>query len=279
MRTKKADWRLVAAAQAMRRGEYANEFEAAAAMGKQISQCREVEHWSEKLMQLEQQAAAARDGSAANTAGLLVEAAWISKNIPGIQQVHASELVLSPAKQHGKRTISAVSSTPGGSSCEVSACVKYTPQPADRESENASKRRGDRHRRREERALRSLDLSGSTQQHSTAESARRQAARATAASEMGPPPLLLRLAPTRSPTAPSAWDARPRKFWKSPCPRGTATLASPPLLPSDPSQVVCPLLPKPLHPSPNAILWTLTSASSIGAVVSETPRPIRSTIR
>ena len=89
----------------------------------------------------------------------------------------------------------------------------------------------------------------------------------------------LTLAPTRSPTAPSAWDARPRKFWKSPCPRGTATLASPPLLPSDPSQVVCPLLPKPLHPSPNAILWTLTSASSIGAVVSDTPRPIRSTIR
>ena len=89
----------------------------------------------------------------------------------------------------------------------------------------------------------------------------------------------LTLAPTRSPTAPSAWDARPRNFWESPCPLGTATPASPPLLPSDPSQVECPLLPKPLLPSPNAILWTLTSASPIGALVSDTPRPTRSTIR
>ena len=42
VRTTKADWRLVAAAQAMRRGEYTDEFDAAAAMGKQISQRREV---------------------------------------------------------------------------------------------------------------------------------------------------------------------------------------------------------------------------------------------
>jgi len=52
-----------------------------------------------------------------------------------------------------------------------------------------------------------------------------------------------------------------------------ATPASPPLLPSDPSQVECPLSPKPLLPSPNAILWTLNSASSIGALVRQRHRP------
>ena len=41
IRSKKADWRLVAAAQAIRRGEFKDEFEAAAAMGKSISRRRE----------------------------------------------------------------------------------------------------------------------------------------------------------------------------------------------------------------------------------------------
>jgi len=129
VRTTKADWRLVAAAQAMRRGEYTDAFDAAAAFGKQISQRREVEHWSEKLGQLEQRAAAASDDLTAKTSGLVVEAAWISKNLPGVQQLDVTSLVLSPGKQHGKRTISAISSTPGGSAREMSAIVDYTLPP------------------------------------------------------------------------------------------------------------------------------------------------------
>ena len=49
----KADWRLVAAAQAMRSKEFVDEFDAAAAVGKTIKQRREVEHWSDKLEELE----------------------------------------------------------------------------------------------------------------------------------------------------------------------------------------------------------------------------------
>jgi len=177
VRTTKADWRLVAAAQAIRRCEYADEFDAAAAMGKQISQRREVEHWSEKLEQLEQRAAAAGDGAAGQHTGLLVESAWISKNVPGIQQLNATSLVLSPGKQHGKRTISAISSTPGGSTREMSASVDYTLPPTHGERESVSKRRDDRHRRREERKLRSLDLSGATQHHAASDAARHRAAR------------------------------------------------------------------------------------------------------
>ena len=58
IKSTKGDLRLVAAAQAMRRGEYTDEFEAAAAMGKQIGQRREVEHWQLKLEELDQLAAA-----------------------------------------------------------------------------------------------------------------------------------------------------------------------------------------------------------------------------
>ena len=50
----KGDWRLVAAAQAMRRKEFVDEFDAALALGKTIKQRREVEHWSKKLEELEQ---------------------------------------------------------------------------------------------------------------------------------------------------------------------------------------------------------------------------------
>jgi hypothetical protein len=53
IRSKKADWRLVAAAQAMHRGELLDEFEAAAAMGKTIAQRREVSNWMERLKELE----------------------------------------------------------------------------------------------------------------------------------------------------------------------------------------------------------------------------------
>ena len=42
VRTTKADWRLVAAAQALRRSEFSDAFDAAAAMGKDIKQLRDV---------------------------------------------------------------------------------------------------------------------------------------------------------------------------------------------------------------------------------------------
>ena len=52
IKSRKADWRLVAAAQAMRRGEYDDEFDAASAMGKKIGQRREVANWVDRLEQL-----------------------------------------------------------------------------------------------------------------------------------------------------------------------------------------------------------------------------------
>ena len=115
IRSTNADWRLVAAAQAMRRCDYTDEFDAATAMGKLVNQRRDVENWSKKLEQLEQRTAAAGDSRAANRTSLIVDPAWISKNLTGIQQLDTRSLVLSPGKQHGKRTISAISSTPGGS--------------------------------------------------------------------------------------------------------------------------------------------------------------------
>ena len=102
----------------------------------------------------------------------------LAQHVPAIQQLDAGPLVLSPDKQHGKRTLSALSSTPGGSMRETSAAVEYTLPPAHGERESASKRRDDRHRRREERKIRSLDLSGaSQQQHATAHAARQRTAR------------------------------------------------------------------------------------------------------
>lgn len=166
--SKKADWRLVAAAQAMRRGDYDDEFDAAGAMGKTVGQHREVANWVDKLEQLAQRAAPT-NSDGAHAPSLLVEPAWVAQHVPIIQQLDARPLVLSPDKQHGKRILSALSSTPGGSMRETSATVDYTLPPADGERESASKRRGDRHRRREERKIRSLDFSGkSHQQHATA---------------------------------------------------------------------------------------------------------------
>ena len=52
IRSKKAEWQLVAAAQAILRGSFSDEFDAAKAMGKQIKQRREVANWVEKLAQL-----------------------------------------------------------------------------------------------------------------------------------------------------------------------------------------------------------------------------------
>ena len=173
IKSKKGDWRLVAAAQAMRRGEFDDEFDAAAAMGKTIAQRREVENWSDKLKQLEQLAMA----PVRKQIGLLVQQDWRDKEVPGIKQLEVDSLVLSPDEKHGKRKLSALSTTPNGTTREVSAIVDYTLPPTEGERESASKRREDRHWHREARKLRSMDLSGAAQELAAAEAARHRAAR------------------------------------------------------------------------------------------------------
>ena len=108
VKTTKADWRLVAAAQALRSKAFADEFDAAAAMGKEIKQRREVANWVDKLEQLAQLAAATSGDATARS--LLVDSAWLAQHVPAIQQLNAGPLVLSADEQHGKRTLSAVCS-------------------------------------------------------------------------------------------------------------------------------------------------------------------------
>ena len=71
IRSTKADWRLVAAAQAMRSRTYSDEFDAAAAFGKTIAQRREVSDWTAKLADLERRQTAPRRSSR-----LLVRREW-----------------------------------------------------------------------------------------------------------------------------------------------------------------------------------------------------------
>ena len=155
IRSKKADWRLVAAAQAIRRGEFKDEFEAAAAMGKSISRRREVESWSKKLEELEQRQAPTRRSSR-----LLVQHPWVQAHLPGVQVLEPPSPVPTEHGHHATRRLAAVVSTPGGSVQQLEGEVSYTLPPADGESGTAAKRRDDRHRRREEAALRRFDISG-----------------------------------------------------------------------------------------------------------------------
>jgi hypothetical protein len=176
IKSKKADWRLVAAAQAMLRGDHPDEFAAAAAMGKPIKQRREVSNWLDKLRELERMRASLRSqpggsGSAAGSSflaqvgsSLLAQPCWIDEHAPGVQQLRVSAPVISPGKQHATRSLSAVVTTPLGSKRPASATVEYT-LPPDGEPASASKRRGDRHRKREERAIRSMDFSEAAQTH------------------------------------------------------------------------------------------------------------------
>ena len=85
IKTKKADWRLVAAAQAMLRGQHSDEFDAAQAFGKTIKQRREVSHWSDKLRELEQMRSlllgVTTSGELSNghsSSSLLVQPEWIA---------------------------------------------------------------------------------------------------------------------------------------------------------------------------------------------------------
>ena len=176
IKSRKADWRLVAAAQAMLRGEHPDEFAAAAAMGKPVKQRREVSNWLDKLRELERTRASLRSqpggsGSAAGSSllaqvgsSLLAQPCWIDEHAPGVQQLRVSAPVISPGKQHATRSLSAVVTTPLGSKRPASATVDYT-LPPDGEPASASKRRDDRHRKREVRAIKSMDFSEAAQTH------------------------------------------------------------------------------------------------------------------
>jgi hypothetical protein len=82
------------------------------------------------------------------------------KETPGIEQLEVQPLLLSPGKRHGKRTLSAQTTTPGGTAREVSATVEYTLPPEEGERESAAKRRREWHHHREQKKLRALDFSG-----------------------------------------------------------------------------------------------------------------------
>ena len=102
IKSKKADWRLVAAAQAMLRGEHPDEFAAASAMGKPIKQRSQVSNWLDKLRELERMRASLRSqpGSSGSAAGssLLVQPGWIHEHAPGVKQLSVSAPVsFSPA--------------------------------------------------------------------------------------------------------------------------------------------------------------------------------------
>ena len=181
IRSTKGEWRLVAAAQAMRKQQYNDEFDAAAAMGKEINQRREVSHWVGKLEELEQSeqtSASATAGSSSSLPdGLSVQPDWMSEHTPGIQQLTVAAAVLSPGKQHATRSLGATSLTPLGSTRATAAEVEYTLPPADGERDSASKRRKERHWHREASKLRSMDLSGAAVEHATRDAERQRVAR------------------------------------------------------------------------------------------------------
>ena len=177
IKSKKGDWRLVAAAQALRAKAFADEIDAAAAMGKEIKQIRDVSNWSKKLEELAERER--QDGAAPALTSLEhVQAAWVEEHLPGISHVAAEKLVLSANKRHGTRSVTALAETPGGSKHPVSTTVDYTLPPDEGERESAAKRRKDRHRDREVRKLRSMDLSGALEDHRAVEAERAKAQRA-----------------------------------------------------------------------------------------------------
>ena len=96
-RSTKGDWRLVAAAQAIRRGAYSNEFDAAEAMGKPIAQRREVANWLDKLAQLEQRQSQPQPRRSAR---LLVQQTWIQQHLPGVQLLEPPSPVPSQGGHH-----------------------------------------------------------------------------------------------------------------------------------------------------------------------------------
>ena len=168
---KKADELLVCAAIAFRAGEFATPTASTRAMGKEISRPKLVSDWVDRLAKLDQICESPAGG------GLLVQPEWWAEQLPGISDVKAGPLQISPGKTHGKRTISAVSTTPLGSTRQTEALVEYTLPPAEGEPQSASKRRDGRHWHREESKLRSLDLSGAAEARAAREAERQRLVR------------------------------------------------------------------------------------------------------
>lgn len=169
---KKADELLICAAVAYRAGEFGGvPTECARRMGKVISRPSQVTNWATRLAKLEQ------TSEPSTCSSFLVQPEWIKQRVPAISELTMAAPLLSPGKRHAKRVLEAVSSTPLGSIHRTSAVVEYTLPPPEGESDSAAKRRVDRHRRREEGKLRSLDLSGATEAHAAAEAERQRLAR------------------------------------------------------------------------------------------------------
>ena len=121
---KKNDELLVCAAVAYRAGEFDKVATACArAIGKDISRPSQVTNWVARLEKLEQMPTS---GS-----GLQMQPGWIEDHLPGISDLVVAPMVASPGKRYGKRAISAMSTTPGGSTHQTSAVVDYTLPPAE----------------------------------------------------------------------------------------------------------------------------------------------------
>ena len=112
------------------------------------------------------QPAAAADGVGA---GLLVSAAWIAEHAPGLSNV-STVLAVSEC---GRSTIRAIRAYNDYNEEEVRAEVKYDLPPVGGESADERHVRADRHRRREEAAIRQLDgVAAVEHQHKKARLAR-----------------------------------------------------------------------------------------------------------
>ena len=90
IKSSKADWRLVAAAMAMRSNAYSDEMDAAAAMGKKVSQRRDVAQWSAKLGQLSWNA---EQHEPRRSMRLLVQPDWIEKHASNLSGIMAESPV------------------------------------------------------------------------------------------------------------------------------------------------------------------------------------------
>ena len=106
---------------------------------------------------------------------LHVQSAWIKKHVPSVLSVHNGPLRLSGA--HAVRTIEAhvLSPLDEETVSTVSGDIQYDLPPLDESAADAT-RRADRHRRREEKLIRSFDII-SVAEHRAADSARHRASR------------------------------------------------------------------------------------------------------
>ena len=193
IKSKRADWRLVAAAMEMRCGSYTDALDAARDMGKTKVQRRDVTNWLALLGELERRNSTAAAEPCAQmprrSARLLVQPDWVQQHAPNLSEVTATSPVAFEARdlplgahnkhnlglRHSRRTISATVSTPGGSQSQVQGTVMYTLPPPEGESESAAKRRHKRHRSREVETIH--HMSGAIEQVNATRAARTQQAR------------------------------------------------------------------------------------------------------